>query len=46
MTMVYVINITNLGMVDGVKWGVKDHQQLVDQYTVASRPILGLALAM
>ena len=26
MTMVYVIYITNLGIVDGLKWGVNDHQ--------------------
>ena len=26
MTMVYVIYIINIGMVDGIKWGVNDHQ--------------------
>ena len=25
--MVYVIYITNLGRVNGLKWGVSDHQQ-------------------
>jgi hypothetical protein len=29
MTMVYVIYITKLGIVDGLKWGVKDRQQHV-----------------
>jgi hypothetical protein len=35
VTMVYVIYITNLGMVDGIKWGVKDHQQAPPHRTFA-----------
>jgi hypothetical protein len=31
ITMVYVIYITNLGMVDGMKWGVSDHIPLTTQ---------------
>ena len=35
MTMVYVIYITNLGIVDGLKWGVSDHQQAPPHQTFA-----------
>lgn len=28
MTMFYVIYITNLGMIYGIKWGFSDHQQV------------------